>query len=69
MSDRIRTAAAVEANQRYADERALNDPGKLDKAVRLVRLGVERGLVRVPDVLPRGLGAPVELRSGDGGRP
>lgn len=64
MSDVPRTAAATAAVQRHAAERALDNPAKLDRAVRVVRLALERGRLHIPDVLP-----PVEVRSCDGGRP
>lgn len=37
----VRTAAATEATQRYAAERAINDPAKLARAARIVRLALQ----------------------------
>lgn len=39
---RTNTTAATEATQQYAAERAIEDPAKLAKAVRIVRTAVER---------------------------
>lgn len=62
-----RTAAAVAANQHNAAVRALEDPSKVDRAVRIVRVALERGRLTLNDVF-RGAYAPVETRNGaDGG--
>lgn len=46
------TAAAVEASKHYAAERAIDDPVKLGRAARIVRLALERKRLTTADVLP-----------------
>lgn len=50
--DRQRTAAAAERNKQLAAERALDDPAKLERAARLIRLALERGRLAPADILP-----------------
>lgn len=45
------TDPAHEANKRYAAERAIGDPVKLARAVRIVRLALARQLLTVEDLI------------------
>ncbi len=47
-----RTAAARAENQRKAAERALDDPVKLGRAIRIVRAGLEHGRVTLDELQP-----------------
>jgi len=47
-----RTAAATEAVKRYADERAVDDPAKLQRAARIVRTALARNRMTVEELLP-----------------
>lgn len=47
MSD---TAAATEALQNYAAERAIDDPAKLAKAARIVRAALARNRLTIDDL-------------------
>jgi hypothetical protein len=49
-------APAHEANRRYAAERAVNDPDKLDRALRMFRIALARGLVTPDGELVNGAG-------------
>lgn len=55
-------AAATEALQHYAAERAIDDPVKLAKAARVFRLALARGLVDTA-------GNVIAAEGGDGGTP
>ena len=46
------TAPATEATKLYADQRAVDDPAKLARATRIVRLALERQRLSVDDLLP-----------------
>lgn len=43
---------AIEINRQRGAERALEDPVKLDRAARLIRLAIERGKMKAADILP-----------------
>lgn len=45
-------AAAHEACRRYAAERAIDDPAKLARAARIVRMALERKRLTLAEVLP-----------------
>ncbi len=45
-----RTAAATEAVQHYAAERAIDDPVKLARAARIVRLALARKRLKLADL-------------------
>lgn len=47
-----RTAAAVEACQRYAAERAIDDPKKLRRAVFIVQAAIARQRLSLDDLTP-----------------
>lgn len=47
---KAQTAAATEAIKRYADERAANDPAKLAKAARIVRVALARQQLLLADL-------------------
>jgi hypothetical protein len=47
-----RTAAATQAVQRYAAERAVDDPAKLAKAARIVRAALARHRLSLDDLTP-----------------
>jgi hypothetical protein len=49
---KAQTARATETVQNYWAERAIDDPAKLARAARIVRLALERGLLAVDDVAP-----------------
>jgi hypothetical protein len=55
---RTNTAAATEAVQQYAAERAIDDPAKLAKAARIVRLALERRKLSEADIRPANAGGP-----------
>lgn len=44
------TVAAASANQQYATERAVDDPVKLARAARIIRLALERNRLSVSDL-------------------
>jgi hypothetical protein len=44
------TANAVEANQQYAAERAVDDPVKLERAARIIRVALRRGRLSLADL-------------------
>lgn len=46
------TGPAVQALKQYAAERAADDPVKLARAVRIVRVALARNRVTVDDLLP-----------------
>lgn len=46
------TAPAVEALKRYADERAIDDPVKLQRAARIIRFALQRGRLTLDEILP-----------------
>jgi hypothetical protein len=52
MSDKDRTAAATATVQRHAAERAIDDPAKLARAARIVRLALERQRLTLDELLP-----------------
>lgn len=47
---RTNTAAATEAVRRMAAERAVDDPVKLDRAVRIVKIALQRGQITLDDL-------------------
>jgi hypothetical protein len=47
-----RTTAATEAVQRYAAERAVDDPVKLARAARITRAALARQRLRLADLAP-----------------
>lgn len=47
---KAQTVNATEAVQRYAAERAIDDPVKLARAARIVRLALERNRLSVADL-------------------
>jgi hypothetical protein len=49
---RTNTASATEAVKQYAAERAVDDPVKLERAIRIVRLALERHRLTTADLLP-----------------
>lgn len=49
---RTNTTAATEAVQQYAAERAIDDPAKLARAARIVRLALERRKLTEDDIRP-----------------
>lgn len=53
----VRTAAATEAVQQYAAERAVDDPAKLAKAARIVRAALARQRLTLADLRPTEGGA------------
>lgn len=52
MPEPSRTAAATAAVQQHAAERAIDDPAKLAKAARIVRLALERRILTEDDIRP-----------------
>jgi hypothetical protein len=44
-------SAAAEAHRRHAAERAVDDPVKLDRAKRIIRLALERGKLTIADLI------------------
>lgn len=54
MPEPSRTAAATAAVQHHAAERAIDDPAKLARAARIVRLALEREILTEDDLRPRG---------------
>jgi len=44
------TVAASEAHRRHAAERAIDDPAKLSRAARIVRLAIERKRLSIEDL-------------------
>lgn len=54
---RTNTIKATEAIKYYADERAIDDPVKLARAARIVRLALERQRLTIADLLPAEGGA------------
>lgn len=52
MSMDSRTGPATAAVQQYAAERAIDDPAKLAKAARIVRIALERKRLKLADLLP-----------------
>jgi hypothetical protein len=50
MASTTRTAAATEAVKRYAADRAVDDPIKLDRAARIVRRALSRQLLTIEDL-------------------
>lgn len=54
---RYNTTPATEAIQNYAAERAIDDPVKLAKAARIVRLALERKRLTLADIVPSAPGA------------
>lgn len=46
------TAAATEAVQQYAADRAIYDPAKLAKAVRIVRTALAAGRLTLDEIRP-----------------
>lgn len=49
---RAQTAAARAATQLYAAERAIDDPVKLARAARIVRLALERRRITLAEIAP-----------------
>lgn len=49
---RTNTAAAIEATKRLAAERAVDDPVKLAKAARIVRVALARQRLTLADLTP-----------------
>lgn len=47
---RTNTAAAAEANRQFGAERAADDPVKLAKAIRIVRVALSRGRITITDL-------------------
>ena len=45
---------AIEINRQRGAERALEDPVKLDRAARLIRLAIARGKMKAADLEPAG---------------
>jgi hypothetical protein len=48
----LMTARSAEAKKNYAAQRAVEDPVKVDRAARIIRLAIERGLVTLADLAP-----------------
>ncbi|HZO66338.1 MAG TPA: hypothetical protein VFB74_15155 [Kribbellaceae bacterium] len=48
---RTNTAPAVEAVKQYAAERAIDDPAKLQRAARIVRLALARRRLSLEDLI------------------
>lgn len=48
----FRTSAATEAVQQYAAERAIDDPAKLARAARIVRLALARKRLTLDELTP-----------------
>lgn len=46
------TTAAVDAIKTYAAERAVHDPVRLDRAVRIMKAALARGVVTIEDLVP-----------------
>lgn len=57
MPEPSRTAAATAAVQQHAAERAIDDPAKLAKAARVVRLALERQRLSLDDLRSGGTDA------------
>lgn len=66
MSRPVRTAAATEAVQQYAAERAVDDPVKLARAARIVRAALARRKLSVDDLTPSPLDAVPSPRQSGG---
>lgn len=47
-----RTAAALEARRQYAADRAIDDPIKLARSLRVVRTALARKRLRLEDLVP-----------------
>lgn len=50
-----RTASATEAVKQYAAERAIDDPVKLARAARIVRVALERQRLTLDEIAPASL--------------
>jgi hypothetical protein len=50
--DKSVTAAAVEARLQYAAERAVNDPVKVDRAARIIRLAIAQRRITIGELIP-----------------
>jgi hypothetical protein len=52
MTSPMKTANATEATKQYAAERAIDDPVKLQRAARIVRLALARQRISLDELLP-----------------
>lgn len=50
---RTNIGPAVEATKRYSAERAVDDPAKLERAARIVRIALERQRLTIDDLTPK----------------